>query len=161
MLINGRVWTTFPQTHILLKASLRCTLLKTTKQWSRRSSKEGVQQWDTCREPAELIGCLTELTWTPRSKSNMSTPRTTLLTCWPKAISHVMSGTIFFMCSTLAISALNFSMFSCSHFFLSNRKQSAMSKRGFGDGEAETIEFGVAQPLEYEEEFSARHERFK
>ena len=67
------------------------------------------------------------------------------------------------------LNIMNFSMFSCSHFFLSNRKQSAMSKRGqegifrrrfgdgevetfeFGDGEAETYEFGVAQPLEYEE----------
>ena len=28
------------------------------------------------------------------------------------------------------LNIMNFSMFSCSHFFLSNRKQSAMSKRG-------------------------------
>ena len=34
-------------------------------------------------------------------------------------------------------------------------------RRMFGDGEAETFEFGVAQPLEYEEEFSARFERFQ
>ena len=34
-------------------------------------------------------------------------------------------------------------------------------KRRFGDGEAETNEFGVAQPLECEEEPSARHVRFQ
>ena len=32
MLINCRMWTTFPQTHILLKVILSCTFLKITKQ---------------------------------------------------------------------------------------------------------------------------------
>ena len=32
MIINCRMWTTSPQTQILLKASLRCTSLKTMKQ---------------------------------------------------------------------------------------------------------------------------------
>ena len=40
----------------------------------------------------------------PKSKSNMLTPRTNLLTCWPKVISRVMNGTIFFVCSTSWIS---------------------------------------------------------
>ena len=75
-------------------------------------------------------------------------------------------------------SIVNVSMFSCSDFsnFLSDpiRKQSAMSKRGqeatsregspmakpkangFGDGEVETHESGVPQPVECEEESSAR-----
>ena len=37
----------------------------------------------TCREPTELpwIGCLTESTWTPKSKSNLLTPNTNSLTC--------------------------------------------------------------------------------
>ena len=34
MLINGQMWTTYPQTHVLLKASLSCTSWKTTKQSS-------------------------------------------------------------------------------------------------------------------------------
>ena len=45
-------------------------------------------------EPTELrlIGCSIELTWTPKSKSSTSTPKTNLLTCWPKEVSRVMSG---------------------------------------------------------------------
>ena len=76
---------------------------------------------------------------------------------------------------------MNFSMLSCSHFsnFLSDpfRKQSDMSKRGeeatsdegspmvkpnaneFGDGEVESHESGVAQPVDCEEEPSSRFER--
>ena len=70
MLINCQLWTTYPQTHILLKASLSCTSLKITKLWSRWSSKDEVQQCDTCPEPTELllIGCLTESIWNPKSK---------------------------------------------------------------------------------------------
>ena len=54
---------------------------------------------------------------------------------------------------------MQFSMFSCSHFFVSRRKQSAMSKRAhvkessrkyfqrrFGNGKAEGNEFGVKKP---------------
>ena len=55
------MWITYPQTHILLKVSLSCASLKTTKQWSKWSSKAEVQRWDTFQEPTELrlIGCLT------------------------------------------------------------------------------------------------------
>ena len=61
-LINCQMWTTYLQTHILLKASLSCTSLKTTKQSSRWLSKDEVQQWDMFPEPAELslTGCSTE-----------------------------------------------------------------------------------------------------
>ena len=54
MLINCPMWTTYPQTHILLKASLSCTSLKMTKLSSRWWSKDEVQQWDTCPELTEL-----------------------------------------------------------------------------------------------------------
>ena len=83
MLINYRMWTTLPQTHTLLKVSLSCTPSKTMKQWSKWSSRAEVQQWDTYPEPTELllIGCSIELIWTPRSKSNMSTPKTNSQTC--------------------------------------------------------------------------------
>ena len=45
---------------------VRWKSLKTTKQWSRWSSKAEVQQWDVFPEPKELrlIGCSTESTWT-------------------------------------------------------------------------------------------------
>ena len=51
-----------------------------------------------------LIGCLIELIWTPKSKSNTSIPKTNSLTFRPKEISRVMSGIICCACSTLAIS---------------------------------------------------------
>ena len=96
----------WPQTQILLKASLSCTSLKITKQWSKWSSKAEVQRWDTYQEPTELrlICYLTESIWTPRSKSNMLTPKTNSRTCWPKVVLHVMNGTIFFDCWTSWIS---------------------------------------------------------
>ena len=73
-----QMWTTCLQTHILLKASLSCTSLKTTKQSSRWLSMDEVQQWDTCAEPTELrlIGCSTESFLNQRSKSIMLTPKT-------------------------------------------------------------------------------------
>ena len=76
------------------------------KPWLKWSSKAEVQQWDMYPELIELLltGCLTELIWTPRFKSSMSTPNTNLQTYWPKGISHVMSGTIFFICLTSAFS---------------------------------------------------------
>ena len=88
--------------------SIRCDplhFLKTTKQWLKWSSKAEVQQWDTYPEPTELLktGCLTELIWIRRFKSNMLTPKNNSLTCWLKGTSHVMSGTIFTVCSTSAI----------------------------------------------------------
>ena len=57
-------------------------------------------------EPTELllIGCLIESMCTPRSKSNTLTRRTNSQTYWQREISHVMSGTIFCVCSTSAIS---------------------------------------------------------
>ena len=44
--------------------------LRTTKQWSRWSSREGVPQWDTFPGPTELrlIGCSIESTWTPKTQ---------------------------------------------------------------------------------------------
>ena len=42
-------------------------------------------------------------TWTPKSKSNMLTPRTNSLTCWPRVVLHVMGGVIFLVWLTLWI----------------------------------------------------------
>ena len=81
-LSNCHMWITYPPTHIVLKVNLSCTFLKSTKLSSSWLSKDEVQQWDTCLEPTELrlIGCSTESTWTPKSKSNMLIPKTNLLT---------------------------------------------------------------------------------
>ena len=60
-------------------------------------------------EPTELllIGCLIELTWIPKSKSNTSTPKTNSQTHWPREISRVMNGIIFCVVLTLAVSVLS------------------------------------------------------
>ena len=102
MLINCHMWTTSPQTQILLKASHSCTSVKTTKQWPRWSLMAEVRRWDTCSEPTNLrsIGCLTESTWSPKSKSNTLIPKTNSQTCWRKAMSFVMNGITFSVCST-------------------------------------------------------------
>ena len=102
ILINCHMWTTLPQTQILLKASLSCTSLKITKQWSKLSSKAEVQRSDTCQEPTELrlIGYLTKSIWTPKSKSNMLTPKTNSRTMLTKGTLHVMNGIIFCVCLT-------------------------------------------------------------
>ena len=79
------------------------------KLWFRWESRAGVQQWDTCQDPTELLlnGYLTESIWTPKFKSGISTPSTRWQTYWQKEISQVMNGTIFFICLTSAISALS------------------------------------------------------
>ena len=125
MLINCRIRITLLQTHTLLKVSLSCTFLRITKLWSRWSLRAEVQQWDTCQEPTELrLSCyFTESIWTSKSTSNMLTPKTNSRTCWQKVVLHVMNWTILFDCWTLWISRC------FPAFFLSNRKQSIMSKR--------------------------------
>ena len=59
-----------------------------------------------CQEPTELfwIGCLTG--WISILKFRFGTliPNISSQTYWPKVISHVTNGTIFFVCSTSAIS---------------------------------------------------------
>ena len=50
-----------------------------------------------------LIVCSIELIWTPKSKSNISTPKTNSQTSWQRGISHVMNGII---CWPYLISAI-------------------------------------------------------
>ena len=67
-------WVTlivFPQTSSLGIKKLCCMCLRTTKQWSRWSLREVVPQWDMFPGPT---------TWTQKSKSSTSTPKTNLLT---------------------------------------------------------------------------------
>ena len=107
-----RILILFPQTSNPRVKKLYCMCLRTMKQWSKWLSKAEVLQWDTSPEPTELllIGCSIELIWTPKSKSNTSTPKTNSLTFWPKEIPHVMSGIICCACSILAISVLQFAL---------------------------------------------------
>ena len=72
--------------------------------------------------PTELlwIGCLTGLILIPKFRFDTVIPNINSRTCWAKVVLHVMNGTI--------LDIMNFFMFSCIHF-LSNRKQSTMSKR--------------------------------
>ena len=55
-----------------------------------------------------LIGYSIESFWTQKFKSSTSTPKTNSQTYWSREISHVMNGIIFCVCSTLAISVLQF-----------------------------------------------------
>ena len=95
--------------------------VRTTKQWSRWSFKEGVPQWDMFPGPTEfrLIGCSIELIWIPKSKSSTSTPKANLPTCEPKEISRVMSGIISCACSILG----HFSSTVCSDTMAKRSKQ--------------------------------------
>ena len=73
-------------------------------------AKSSKPHWDMCPEPTKwlLIGCLIESMWTQTFKSNTMTPRTKWQTYSQREISHVMNGIIFCVCSTLAISVLQF-----------------------------------------------------
>ena len=89
--------------------------LRTMKLWLKWSLKEGgVPQWDMFPKLTELflIGCSIELIWTPKYKSNTSTPKTNSLTFWPKTISHVMSGMI--CCAFFFFNISHFSHTVCS-----------------------------------------------
>ena len=70
----------FTEMSNLLIKKLCCICLRTMKQWSKLTLKEGVLQWDMFPEPTELllIGCSIELTWTQKSKSSTSTPKNQL-----------------------------------------------------------------------------------
>ena len=105
-LSNWVMWIMHPQTHFLLKMSLGCASLKTTKPWSKWSLKDEVQRWDTCPEPTELllVGYSTESIWNPRSKSNMLKPKTNSQPSLSKEVSQEMSGITFCVSSTLCIS---------------------------------------------------------
>ena len=132
--IKCLTWITYPQTHILVNVSLSCTFLKITKLWSRWSSKDEVRRWDLSPEPTELllIGCLTEWTRTSKSKLNMLTPRTNLLTFWPKGVSRKMDGITSCVCSMSWVSRCILVVI--SKVFVSQVTESivigAMSKRG-------------------------------
>ena len=115
----------FSQTRILLVRKLCYTSLKTTKLWSRWSSREEALQGYTFPEPTELllIGCLIESIWTPRSKSSTLTPKTQLAYILTKGNFH----TWWVLC-----------LFNISHFSSINSVKS-MSKRTPEDAGEERV----------------------
>ena len=66
-------------------------------------------------EPTELrlIGCLTESIWNPTSKSKMVDSKNQLADILTERKKHVMNGTIFYVYSTSAFSALQASFKRC------------------------------------------------
>ena len=82
--------------------------------WRRRSSdQEKKGRGPTVRHVFQnpellLIGYSIESIWTPESKSNTLTPKTNSQTYWPREISHLMSGIIWWACSILIISVPQF-----------------------------------------------------
>ena len=112
---------------------LCCMCLKTTKQWSKWSLKEGVPQWDTFPEPTELllIGNSIKSIWTLKSKSNNTlTPKTNSQTYWQRETSQVMSGIICWASLTLAISVLQSVLKWCrkEHKKIQVKKESQQSR---------------------------------
>ena len=117
--MRWRMLIPFPQMSSLRVKKLCCMCLKTAKQWSKCSLKEGVPQRVMFPRPTDLrsIGCLIELIWTPKSKSKTSTPKTNSQTFWQKGISRAMSGIICCACSILPIAILH----SCNDERISTR----------------------------------------
>ena len=131
-IINLKRWSMLRKTLIpfhqmsnLRVKKLFCLCLKTMKQWSRWSSKEGVLQWDMFPEPTELlsIGCSIESIWIPKSKLKISTPKTNSQTFQPKEISHVMSGIICWASLTEASSVLQFALLQWRSEFNKNQEK--------------------------------------
>ena len=101
-----QTWITYPRTHILLKASLTCLFLKRMKPWLRCYQRTKSTDETPVQNPQSCVRLVVRQNpFGPQHpKSYMLTPRTNLRTCWPKVLSRVMNGIIFFICSTSAIS---------------------------------------------------------
>ena len=85
------------------------------------------------------IGCLTESTWNPRSKSNVWTPKTNSLTFWPKEVSREWNH---LLCS---FNIMSFPTCSGSHF-RERTVSGAMSKRGQETNSEEGSPMAKARP---------------
>ena len=131
-LINWVMWIMYPPTHILLKMSLSCTYLKTTKPWSKWELKDEVRRWDTCQEPTELrlIGCSTETIFEPKVQIKYVDTKNQPADILTRGVFRVTSGITFSVCSTWWVSRCSLADTSAFFFLIRSEKQSAMSKRG-------------------------------
>ena len=93
-----------------------------------------------CREltVSLLIGCLIGSTWIQKSKSNMLTPKSNLLTFLPKEIFGEMSEIPLCVCSTSCV---------FRHILVAIRKVLAL-EWWVSDGKSPTYQSGVARPVE-------------
>ena len=108
--------------------SIWCDAVHHWGKWSRDwSSKAEVQEWDMCPEPTELllIGCLTELIWTPEIHIKYVGTKHQLANILTKWISHAMSGSVFFVCFNIS----HFSSLCCAQNFSLTRCTRTMAKR--------------------------------
>ena len=96
-----------------------CTSLRITKLWLKWSSKAEVQQWNVFSEPTELllIGCLTELIWTPKSKSSIDTKHQLADVLFEVKFTHDEWNNVLYLFNIRHFSSLchsqNFSLTSC------------------------------------------------
>ena len=119
MLMSCQISITWPQMQIPLNVTHSCTFLKTPRQWSRWSTKDEVQWWDTYPERTESrqIG------------QNQLGPQDSNQICWHQKPTTKGSSTRDEWCNLLRLfNIMNFSMFSRSHF-RSVEKATVMSKR--------------------------------
>ena len=133
-----------PRTHSVAfhKVSLCCTFLKTTTQWSRWSSKEEVQWWDTCPEPT---GSRRLVVWL-----NRFGPQNPNQIHWHQEPTrrHVIRWKFHDEWGHLVrlFDIMNFWMFSCSHF-LSIKKPNTMSKRAQERRTGEELAVAKSKPV--------------
>ena len=120
MLINCQMWTTSPQTQIILKANLSCTSLKIliTK------GKSPTMRHVSITHRAGFDWLSDRINWDTKMQIKDVDTKKQLADMFTKGI--FTRGEWDHLLRLLNI--MNLSMFSCSHV-LSNRKQSIMSKR--------------------------------
>ena len=125
-LINCQMWIASPQTQILLKVSLSCTFLKTVKlssKWLEKGRSPTMRHVSRTHRVAQVrlfdrIGLDPEIQIKYVDTKNQLADKLVKGSFTRDEWEHLFR----------LLSIINFSMFSCSHF-LSNKKQSVMSKR--------------------------------
>ena len=100
------MWSRFANVREIFTFLYLLSLLKTMRQWSRLTLKEGVRQWNRFQEPSELllIGWYLRLTWTPKIQIRYTETKRQLADILTKSDFTCDEWTIFFI------------LFNISHF---------------------------------------------
>ena len=128
MLISCRMWTSFPQIHILLKASLSCTFFEDNEAVIKKiiEGRSPAMRHVSRTHKVALDWLFDRINLDSKIQIKYVDTKNQLADMLTKgSFTH---GTWNHLLRLLNV--MNFSMFSCSHVFLANRKQSAMSKKG-------------------------------
>ena len=143
-------WSTFGiilslQTSNFRMKKLCCMCLKTTKQWFRWLSKEGVPQWDCFQDP-KSCSCLFD-------RINLDSKIQVKYIDTKKLTRNVMSGIISWIWKTLAISVLQFVLKPWQKITTSFRKRTRHSEITTNDepyckGSLELVIFDFSKPQE-------------